>query len=167
MSFYLKLATANTLDLLSYVYLMLANAVQLGWVNPPGGPAIAHPEQCRLQRHHHQSDSHSAFRCLPVRRSWKVARSARGDRRLCGHRKLQGLVEGVQTHLFKSPAHCTSGGSGSTCWAPNAALERCLARVRRLSAQAAPRNLSRTVRTGAAAWVSCCPSRWNDWWLRY
>ena len=29
MSFYLKLATANTLDLLSYVYLMLANAIQL------------------------------------------------------------------------------------------------------------------------------------------
>ena len=35
MSFYLKLATANTLDLLSYVYLMLANAIQLGRVNAP------------------------------------------------------------------------------------------------------------------------------------
>ena len=35
MSLYLKLATASTLDLLSYVYLMLANAIQLGRVNPP------------------------------------------------------------------------------------------------------------------------------------
>ena len=37
MSFYLKLSTTNTLDLLSYVYLVLTDTVQLGRVKLPRG----------------------------------------------------------------------------------------------------------------------------------